>query len=44
MLEQFSAPEHGGTHIDAPRHFAANSNTLDQIPLEQLWATRFSWT
>lgn len=33
---KFSAPEHGGTHIDAPRHFAANSNTLDQIPLEQL--------
>ena len=33
---KFAAPEHGGTHIDAPRHFAANSNTLDQIPLEQL--------
>lgn len=33
---KFSAPEHGGTHIDAPRHFAANANTLDQIPLEQL--------
>ena len=33
---KFSAPEHGGTHIDAPRHFAANANTLEQIPLEQL--------
>ena len=33
---KFSAPEHGGTHIDAPRHFAANANTLGQIPLEQL--------
>lgn len=33
---KFSAPEHGGTHIDAPRHFAAQANTLDQIPLEQL--------
>src|SRR5437762_11636598 len=33
---KFSAPEHGGTHIDAPRHFAANANTLDQVPLEQL--------
>ena len=32
----FSAPEHGGTHIDAPRHFAGGANTLDQIPLEQL--------
>jgi hypothetical protein len=33
---KFSAPEHGGTHIDAPRHFSANGNTLDQLPLEQL--------
>ena len=33
---KFNAPEHGGTHIDAPRHFAAGGNTLDQIPLEQL--------
>ena len=33
---KFAAPEHGGTHIDAPRHFAANGNTLDQVPLDQL--------
>ena len=33
---KFSAPEHGGTHIDAPRHFSANGNTLDQVPLAQL--------
>jgi kynurenine formamidase len=33
---KFCAPEHGGTHIDAPRHFAAGANTVDQIPLEQL--------
>jgi kynurenine formamidase len=33
---KFSAPEHGGTHIDAPRHFSASGNTLDQVPLEQL--------
>lgn len=33
---KFGAPEHGGTHIDAPRHFSANGNTLDQVPLEQL--------
>jgi kynurenine formamidase len=33
---KFAAPEHGGTHIDAPRHFSANGNTVDQIPLEQL--------
>lgn len=33
---KFAAPEHGGTHIDAPRHFSATGNTADQIPLEQL--------
>jgi kynurenine formamidase len=33
---RFCAPEHGGTHIDAPKHFAINSKTVDQIPLEQL--------
>lgn len=32
----FSASEHGGTHIDAPVHFAENRNTVDQIPIEQL--------
>lgn len=36
---KFNAPEHGGTHIDAPRHFAAGGNTVDQIPLEQLIGT-----
>ena len=28
--------EHGGTHIDAPIHFARNGQTLDQVPLERL--------
>ena len=32
----FSAAEHGGTHLDAPIHFAAGKNTTDQIPLDQL--------
>lgn len=32
----FSTAEHGGTHIDAPIHFAQNGQTVDQIPLEQL--------
>ena len=31
-----SASEHGGTHIDAPRHFAAGKWTTDQIPLDHL--------
>ena len=33
---QFSSAEHGGTHIDAPIHFAAEKKTVDQITLDQL--------
>jgi kynurenine formamidase len=29
-------PEHGGTHLDAPIHFARDGKTVDQIPLRQL--------
>jgi len=32
----FSAAEHGGTHIDAPVHFAENGKKLDELPLTQL--------
>lgn len=32
----FCSPEHGGTHIDAPVHFAQGKWTVDQIPLDQL--------
>jgi len=32
----YSAPEHGGTHLDAPVHFAKGKNAADEIPLEQL--------
>ena len=28
--------EHGGTHLDAPIHFAAGKQTTDQIPLDRL--------
>jgi len=31
-----SASEHGGTHLDAPRHFYAGKWTTDQMPLETL--------
>jgi kynurenine formamidase len=31
-------PEHGGTHLDAPIHFAEGRHTADQVPLEQLVA------
>lgn len=34
----FSAAEHGGTHVDAPIHFARGGKTVDQIPLAQLIA------
>lgn len=33
---QYCAAEHGGTHLDAPVHFAEGKLTMDQIPLEQL--------
>ena len=32
----FSMEEHGGTHIDAPRHFADGRWTVDEIPLDRL--------
>ena len=32
----FSAAEHGGTHIDAPIHFAQGHMTVDEIPLSVL--------
>ncbi|HTR19852.1 MAG TPA: cyclase family protein [Gemmatimonadales bacterium] len=32
----FAAAEHGGTHLDAPVHFAEGRHTTDQVPLEQL--------
>jgi kynurenine formamidase len=35
----FSLAEHGGTHLDAPIHFAEGKQTADQIPLENLIGT-----
>jgi kynurenine formamidase len=32
----FATAEHGGTHIDAPIHFAKGAETVDQIPLRKL--------
>lgn len=32
----YSAAEHGGTHLDAPVHFAQGKKTADQVGLEQL--------
>jgi kynurenine formamidase len=35
---RFAAPEHGGTHLDAPIHFHEDGLTADRIPLERLIA------
>jgi kynurenine formamidase len=32
----FSTSEHGGTHLDAPIHFAEGAPATDEIPLERL--------
>lgn len=32
---EYSAAEHGGTHADAPIHFAEGGRTIDQVPLEE---------
>ena len=37
----FCSAEHGGTHIDAPIHFAEGRASVDQIPLDQLPETGF---
>lgn len=36
-----ATPEHGGTHIDAPIHFAAGRETVDQIPLDTFFLKAF---
>ncbi len=35
---RFSTPEHGGTHLDAPFHFAEQGWTAERIPLQNLIA------
>ena len=32
----FNAPEHGGTHLDAPIHFSAKGLSAEKIDLDQL--------
>jgi kynurenine formamidase len=32
----FTAPEHGGTHLDAPVHFSANGLTVEKVEIRQL--------
>ncbi len=37
-MNSFCAPEHGGTHLDAPSHFAKDGWAADQIPVSRLVA------
>lgn len=38
FARDISLPEHFGTHLDAPAHFARGTWTVDQIPVERLVA------
>ena len=33
---KLSAPEHGGTHVDAPVHFAEQGQSMDEVGIDQL--------
>jgi kynurenine formamidase len=33
----FSMPDHGGTHLDAPRHFSATATPINEYPLENCY-------
>ncbi|MFP6641115.1 MAG: cyclase family protein [Myxococcota bacterium] len=33
---RFRSAEHGGTHLDAPIHFSAEGQSVEQIPLDRL--------
>ena len=35
----FAGAEHGGTHLDAPVHFARGGDTTDEVPLRRLAGT-----
>lgn len=35
-MGEFASAEHGGTHLDAPVHFAEGQRTVDRIPLDGL--------
>lgn len=32
---KFSTSEHGGTHVDAPVHFAESGKTIDEVPIDR---------
>ena len=36
-VHYFSMPDHGGTHLDAPRHFHKDATSIDKYPLENCY-------
>lgn len=34
-VQQYGAPTHVGTHVDAPRHFVPDGATIDEYPLDK---------
>ena len=37
----FFSSEHGGTHLDAPVHFARGGQTVEQVPLDRLFGDAY---
>lgn len=37
----FFSSEHGGTHLDAPVHFAQGAQSVEQVPLERLFGEAY---
>ena len=37
----FFSSEHGGTHLDAPVHFAQSAQSVEQVPLERLFGEAY---
>jgi hypothetical protein len=37
----FFSSEHGGTHLDAPVHFARGAQSVDQVPLDRLFGEAY---
>ena len=36
-VHYFSMPDHGGTHLDAPRHFHKDATSIDEYPLDNCY-------
>jgi arylformamidase len=36
-VSRFTTSTHTGTHVDAPRHFSENGETIDQLKIDPFW-------